>query len=61
MLPQRNQTKGARNSLSGSSASSWALKLCLGKEKAGASQVFIYNFLTISSTENSSPRKIHWA
>jgi hypothetical protein len=40
MPPRRNQMKGARSSSSGSSAGSWELELCLGKEKAGASKVF---------------------
>jgi hypothetical protein len=39
---RRNQMKGARSSLSGSSVSSWTLELCLDKEKGGASEVFFY-------------------
>jgi hypothetical protein len=49
--------KGVRSSSSGSSAGSWVLELCLSKEKAGASKFFKI-FLTIASTENSSPCKI---
>jgi hypothetical protein len=41
---QRNQTKGARSSSSGSSAGSWTLELCLGKEKGGATNVFFKFF-----------------
>jgi hypothetical protein len=32
--------KGGRSNLAGSSLGSWALELCLGKEKAGAFEVF---------------------
>jgi hypothetical protein len=56
MPPQRNQTKWVRSSSSGSSASSWVLELCLGKEKVGASKFFKF-FFAIASTENSYPCK----
>jgi hypothetical protein len=40
MPPWHNQKKGARSSSSGSSAGSWILELCLGKEKARVSKFF---------------------
>jgi hypothetical protein len=44
--------KGARSS----SASSWVLEVCLGKEKAGVSKFCVF-FFTITSTKNLSPCK----
>jgi hypothetical protein len=39
-LPRRTQMKGKHSS----SAASWKLELCLGKEKAGTFKVFKNNF-----------------
>jgi hypothetical protein len=56
-----NQKKGARSSLSGSSAGSWVLELCLGKEKAGPSKVFLKIFGQFHQQKIHLLAKICWA
>jgi hypothetical protein len=51
-LPRWTQTRGAERSSAGSSLGSWVLKLCLGKETAGACKV-LEKILIMESIEIS--------